>query len=244
MLGACRGPAAISLHAPEIDRSFEIEFTESRIQLIKAYAEQHYAEYYQEKYGSPEFPGLEIDPRVIVVHYTAGPTLQSAFDTFGPETLGGRPDLDKAGAVNVGIQFIVDTDGTIYQVQPDNYFGRHTIGLNHSAIGFENIGRGDITEAGLRGEVQEDGLLTLAQLKANAALIRYLKAKYPAIEILIGHSEYRQLEEPAHPGHDIFFEADPDYRTVKSDPGQRFMTALRSELGDLLKPESGGQVFR
>ncbi|NNE34180.1 MAG: N-acetylmuramoyl-L-alanine amidase [Rhodothermales bacterium] len=244
LLDSCRATDTITVAAPDINHSFKIEFTESRIQLIKEYAEQHYSEYYQSQYGSPEFPGLEIDPKVIVVHYTAGTTLQGAFDTFAPETLGGRPYLNQSGAVNVGIQFIVDLDGTIYQVQPDNYFGRHCIGLNHSAIGFENIGRGDFTEAALGGEDQDDGLLTPAQLTANAELIRYLKRKYPAIEILIGHSEYRDLEQPSHPGHSFFYEGDPEYRTVKSDPGPNFMAALRRDLSDILRPGMNGQVFR
>ncbi len=229
---------------PDINESFQIEFTPSRIELMRQYAEAHYAEFYEQKYGSPHFPGIKIDPKVIVVHYTAGTTLQGAFNTFAPETLGGRPDLEGAGALNVGIQFIVDYDGTIYQVQPDNYFGRHCIGLNHSAIGIENIGRGDITEAGLRGETQNDYRLTAEQLQSNAHLIRYLKSKYPEIAILIGHSEYRELEAPSHPGHEFFYERDPEYRTGKSDPGPNFMGALRTELGDLLRPDSGGQVFR
>ena len=241
---SCRAPEIVARKAPEIEHSYKIEFTESRIRLIKEYAELHYSELYRENYGSPEFPGLEIDPKVIVVHYTAGATLQGAFKTFAPETLGGRPYLDQAGAVNVGIQFIVDYDGTIYQMQPDNYFGRHCIGLNHSAIGFENIGQGDITDAALGGEEQNDNRLTLAQLNANSELIRYLKQKYPAIEILIGHSEYRQLEEPSHPGHEIFYEADPEYRTEKSDPGPNFLGALRTELSDILKPGTNGQVFK
>ncbi len=242
LVTSCRAPELT--RAPEIDRGFQIEFTDSRIQLIKEYAELHYGDYYQARYGSPDFPGLEIDPRVIVIHYTAGTTLQSAFDTFAPETLGGRPYLNEAGAVNVGIQFIVDYDGTIYQIQPDNYFGRHCIGLNHSAIGFENIGRGDITEAGLRGEPQEEYRLTLAQLQSNVALIRYLNRKYPDLKILIGHSEYRQLEDPSHPGHSLFYEADPEYRTEKSDPGPNFMAALRDQLSDILVDGSNGQVFK
>ncbi|MGA7306937.1 MAG: hypothetical protein WBW88_18860, partial [Rhodothermales bacterium] len=106
LLGSCGTLKTGRPLDPEIDHSFQIEFTESRIHLIKAYAEQHYSEFYREKYGSPEFPGLEIDPRVIVVHYTAGSTLQGAFDTFAPETLGGRPELEGAGTVNVGIQFV------------------------------------------------------------------------------------------------------------------------------------------
>ena len=229
---------------PEINRSFRIDFTPSRIKLNKEYAELHYAEYYRKTFGSPEFPGLTFDPKVICVHYTAGTTLQGAFNTFKPETLGGRPYLNAAGAVNVGIQYIVDLDGTIYEIQPDNYFGRHVIGLNHCTIGFENIGRGDITQAALNGEPQDDNRLTLAQLNANIKLIRYLKHKYPEIEILIGHSEYRQLEDIAHPGFEFFYEKDPEYRTVKSDPGPNFMGALREALKDILKPGTDGQVFK
>jgi hypothetical protein len=102
----------------------------------------------------------------------------------------------------------------------------------------------DITEAGLRGESQQNKELTLAQLQSNAALIRHLKKKYPGIEILIGHQEYRQLESPSHPGSKYFHENDPDYRTKKSDPGNRFMQVLREELQDLLQPGTGGQLFK
>lgn len=234
----------IESQLPDIQHSFEIEFTPSRVELIREYAKAHYSEYYEATTGSPEMPGLAFDPKVLVVHYTAGSTLQGAFNTFAPETLGGRPYLNDAGAVNVGIQFIVDYDGTIYQVQPDNYFGRHVIGLNHCAIGFENIGVGDISEAALAGQPQDDNRLTRAQLASNIALIRYLKHKYPGLEVLVGHSEYRDLEDPVHPGHALFQENDPAYRTVKSDPGPRFMRAIRSALGDLLAPGLGGQVFK
>jgi N-acetyl-anhydromuramyl-L-alanine amidase AmpD len=209
---------------------------------MREYAEQHYADFYLQKYGSPHFPGPQIDPKVIVVHYTDGATLENAFRTFGPETLAGRPDLDEAGSVNVGVQFIVDSDGTIYEIQPDNYFGRHCIGLNHSAIGIENVGTGDLENPS--GRANSSRLLTVKQVQSNANLIRHLKSKYPAIEILIAHSEYRDLEEPEHPGHELFYEADPDYRTEKSDPGPNFMQALRREISDLLDPDSAGQVFR
>ena len=234
----------IDAELPDIQHSFEIEFTPSRIALIKEYAKAHYSEYYEATIGSPEMPGLAFAPKVLVVHYTAGATLQGAFNTFAPETLGGRPDLTQAGAVNVGIQFVVDYDGTVYQLQPDNYFGRHVIGLNHCAIGFENIGNGDISEAALAGQPQDDTRLTLAQLQANVALIRFLKHKYPDIQVLVGHSEYRDLEDPTHPGHGLFQENDPDYRTVKSDTGPRFMGAIRAALADLLEPGRRGQVFK
>lgn len=228
---------------PEIDHRYAIDYTPRRIELLKGYARAHYSDYYLKTTGSAEMPGIEIDPKVIVVHYTAVPTLEGTLRVFAPDTLQGRPELDSAGKANVGVQFVVDRDGTIYPLTPDNYFCRHCIGLNHCAIGFENVGTDDISEAGLSGEAQE-GELTLQQLRSNVLLIRSLKNKYPGIEILIGHSEYRQLEEPSHPGHKYFHENDPGYRTVKSDPGPRFLSALRSEIKDILKEGSAGQVFK
>jgi hypothetical protein len=243
VFASCSGQKSASVDPPAIVHSYKIEYTPKRIQLLKEYAEAHYGEYYEKHTNSAEWPGVEIDPKVIVVHYTAVPTLEATMRVFAPDSLRGRPYINNAGKANVGVQFLVDQDGTIYQTMPDNYFARHCIGLNHCAIGFENIGMGDITEAGLRGEPQENKELTLAQLKSNVHLIRYLKQKYPGIEILIGHQEYRQLEEPSHPGFEYFFESDPEYRTEKSDPGDRFLKALRDELQDILEPGTGGQVF-
>lgn len=229
---------------PHIDHTRKIVYSPNRIRLLKAYAEVHYGEYYKQVTGSPQMPGIVIDPKVIVVHYTAVPTLEATLRVFQPETLRGRSDINQAGNANVGVQFVVDRDGTIHQIMADNFFARHCIGLNHCAIGIENIGMGDITEAALRGETQSDQNLTPAQVNSNIRLVRYLKKKYPAIKMLIGHMEYRQLEEPAHPGHRYFQEADPNYRTAKTDPGPRFMKALRMGMEDLLEPDSRGQVFR
>ncbi len=244
ILLSCTSQKSASFDPPQIIHSYKIEYTPNRIQLLKEYAEAHYSEYYKKTTSSTEWPGVEINPTVIVVHYTAVATLEATQRVFTPDSLRGRPYITKSGKANVGVQFLIDQDGTIYQTMPDNYFARHCIGLNHCAIGFENIGMRDITEAGLRGETQENKEMTLAQIKSNAALIRYLKKKYPDIEILIGHQEYRQLEEPSHPGHQYFHENDPTYRTKKSDPGDRFLKALRTELQDILEPGTKGQVFK
>lgn len=86
--------------------------------------------------------------------------------------------------------------------------------------------------------------MTLEQVNSNIALIRYLKNKYPGIEILIGHQEYRQLEDPSHPGYRFFHENDPDCRTKKPDPGDNFLKAVRDGLQDILEPDTNGQVFK
>ncbi len=58
--------------------------------------------------------------------------------------------------------------------------------------------------------------------------MRYLVAKYPTIEYLIGHHEYQAFED-----HPLWLERDPDYRTEKIDPGDAFMEAVRAGVADL-----------
>lgn len=159
-----------------------------------------------------------IQPKMIVVHWTANNSVNATFNTFNPVRLPGRPELTKASALNVSSQFVVDRDGTIYQFLPDTIFARHTIGLNYCAIGIENIGG-------------RQHPLTDAQLKANEELIRYLSKKY-AVEYVIGHHEYQRFKKTSW-----WKETDPKYMTSKDDPGDEFMNTLRGKLVDLkLRP--------
>lgn len=159
-----------------------------------------------------------IQPKMVVVHWTANNSVKATFNTFNPVKLPGRPELTKASALNVSSQFVIDRDGTIYQFLPDTIFARHTIGLNYCAIGIENIG-------------SRQNPLTDAQLKANEELIRYLSKKYP-IEYVIGHHEYQRLKKTSW-----WKETDPKYITGKDDPGDEFMNSLRGHLSELkLKP--------
>ncbi|RZL33481.1 MAG: N-acetylmuramoyl-L-alanine amidase, partial [Pedobacter sp.] len=111
--------------------------------------------------------------------------------------------------------YMVDRDGTIYRLMPDNYFARHVIGLNYCAIGVENVGSADFP-------------LTDAQLKANEQLVRYLAKKYK-IEYLIGHYEYSKFK-----GTSLWKETNPNYLTGKTDPGVSFMERIRNNVKDLL----------
>lgn len=154
-------------------------------------------------------------PRAIVLHWTAGPTARSAWSTFAPARLAGRPELDAGGALNVGAHFLVDRDGRIERLVPEDRVVRHCIGLNHVAIGVENVGG------------TPDLPLTAAQVQANAALIRGLAARYP-IEVLLGH-----LEAPLMEHSPLFEEKDPNYRNTKPDPGAAFLAAVRAEIADL-----------
>ncbi|MEO6347297.1 MAG: peptidoglycan recognition family protein [Aquaticitalea sp.] len=177
-----------------------IIFDEERIQLTK--------EYLSSRYGL-EQDNPNIIPRMIVLHWTEIPTLQQTFDAFNTSKLPSRPEIASASILNVSSQFLVDLDGTIYRLMPETTMARHVIGLNHAAIGIENVGGTDNTP------------LTKAQVKSNIWLVKYLANKYP-IEYLIGHYEYTNFE-----GHELWLEKDDDYRTEKVDPGEDFMNAVK-----------------
>ncbi|MCX6217721.1 peptidoglycan recognition family protein [Spirosoma sp.] len=153
-----------------------------------------------------------IKPKMIVLHWTAVPTLQAAFDLFNPSVLTDRPDIQAASRLNISVPFLVDRDGTIYRLLPDTVFTRHCIGLNYCAIGIENVGNNNLTDA---------------QLDANVQLVRYLKQRY-AIEYLIGHYEYKDFI-----GTPLWKETDSTYLTSKTDPGKEFMKNVRRQVKDL-----------
>jgi N-acetylmuramoyl-L-alanine amidase len=170
-------------------------------------------EYLKNRHGIIQEEAI-IAPAMVVIHWTAVPTLEGTFDVFNPVHLGGRPELTAASNLNVSAQFLVDRDGTIFRLMPETKFARHTIGLNYTAIGIENIGG-------------PDAPLTKAQLKANAELVRFLHRKYH-LTYLIGHHEYYAFQ-----GTELWKETDPDYLTQKQDPGDRFMRRLRKKLQDI-----------
>ena len=178
---------------------------EERIELTKEYLEIHRTT----SLTIAEKKGLMV-PRVIVVHWTANYSVTGTYNLFSNAYLRGRKNLQPYGRVNVSAHYIVDRDGSITQILPENRVARHCIGLNHLSIGIENIG-------GLKGED-----LTEEQLHANIFLIQKVSTKYPITQ-LIGHFEYQQMEE-----HPYFDEKFPDYRTVKIDPGKIFMDQLRA----------------
>lgn len=186
-----------------------ISFSEKRIELTKEYINNHY---------HIVASNISIKPKIIVLHWTAINDFDSCFNLFNMETLNGtRPDLSSSGQVNVAIQFLVDRDGSVYRLMPETNMARHCIGLNFNSIGVENVG----------GEDNLDNL-TEDQIEANVKLVKYLVGKYTGIEYLIGHHEYRQFEN-----NPLWLEKDPNYRTVKYDPGDRFMNAVRKDVEEL-----------
>lgn len=173
-----------------------IEWSAERENLTREYAELHYGK-----------DTATIVPQAVVLHWTAGPTWESAYYTFYPAA---RAD----GTVNVSSQFLVDRDGTVYRLLPETTLARHVIGYNWCAIGVENVGG----EGGA-----ED--LTEAQVAANVRLIRALHEKYPTIQYVFGH--YQQTAARAS---GLYIEQVEGYHSIKSDPGPSFMGAVRGQL--------------
>ncbi len=183
-----------------------IAFSAERVAMTKEYIKSHYGK---------TVSNIEITPKIILLHWTAEMSFDKSFKRLQPERLlTDRKDIAKASLLNVSSQFLVARDGTIYRLMPENWMARHVIGLNYSSIGVENVG----------GEGNKKDDLTPAQVKANIALVQYLKAKYPSIEYLVGHHEYRQMEKTP-----LWLERDKGYRTVKSDPGDAFMVKVHSK---------------
>lgn len=177
--------------------------------------EQLSLEYLDKRYGI-KAEKAQITPQMVVVHWTAISTLKASFNAFNSPMLpSARSKISSASQLNVSAHYLIDRDGTIYQLLPNTTFARHVIGLNHSAIGIENVGNGSTLP------------LTTEQLKANIALIKQLSEEFP-IDYVIGHYEYKNFAN-----HPLWKEVNPNYLTEKTDPGETFINQIRASLTDL-----------
>jgi len=144
-----------------------IPFPPKRKLEMEAYARRHY--------------GIDTwqlrDPKVIVEHVTISSTFGSAFATFAAD----RPDAELHELPGTCAHFVVDTDGTIYQLVPLAIMCRHTVGLNWTAIGIEHVG---LSDAQVLGNPR--------QMAASLALTAWLMDRFHiGIADVIGHNESR-----------------------------------------------------
>ncbi|HWE82877.1 MAG TPA: peptidoglycan recognition family protein [Gaiellaceae bacterium] len=121
-------------------------------------------------------------PHVIVEHYTANESFSGTWNGFAADAA--DPELgEKPGDC---AHFVIDRDGTIYQLVPLTIRCRHTVGLNWTAIGIEDVGESD-------GEI----LANVRQRDAAVALTVWLMARYHiSLGDVIGHDE--SLDSPYH----------------------------------------------
>ena len=121
-------------------------------------------------------------PHVIVEHYTANDSFAATWNTFASDA----PDPELHERPGTCAHFVVDTDGTIYQLVPLGTMCRHTVGLNYTAIGIEHVGRSD-----------QQILADPRQLRASLWLTLWLMQRFHiALANVIGHNE--SLTSPYH----------------------------------------------
>lgn len=198
---------AFSCYDPQKIHQKPITFDEERIALTRDYQKTHYG---------IDSPSIEIEPKMIILHWTCIGSLDVTYRIFNPSALPATSPrrTELPGDLNVSSHYLVDRDGAIYQLMPEKWMARHAIGLNHYAIGIENIG-------GVDGK--DD--LTEAQVRANAFLVCYLKQKYPTIKHLIGHNDYLRYKKTS-----LWLEKDPNYQTDKTDPGPTFLNKVKKRI--------------
>jgi N-acetylmuramoyl-L-alanine amidase len=164
--------ASMAALAPPSIHQWPIPYGAARKRQMAAYSLRHYGE---DTYTLSR-------PKVIVEHYTETSTALQAYDTFAPDV----PDAEFGELPNTCAHFLVERSGRVDQLVPLNLRCRHTVGLNWTAIGIENIGFSDL-----------EILKNPAQIDASLQLTRWLRCKYGiALTNVIGHNE--SLSSPYH----------------------------------------------
>ena len=121
-------------------------------------------------------------PHVIVEHYTATTTFAPVWNTFAADA----PDPELGELPGTCAHFVIDRDGTIYQLVPLDVMCRHTVGLNWTAIGIEHVGTSDAS-------ILDDPRQLDASLRLTLWLMHRFHISLPNV---IGHAE--SLTSPYH----------------------------------------------
>ena len=154
----------------------------------------------------------QLTPTMVVPHYTAGGTWSSTRAVFA------------ADAVNTGelpgtcAHYVVDKDGTVYQLVPTSIRCRHTIGLNDQAIGIEMVQEGGSSAAWADRQILDRP----AQVGAALALVRSLQAPFG---IATGNVAGHATANAAPQFHDLL-----GWRNDHADWGAADVAEFRSRL--------------
>jgi len=152
-----------------------IPFGAKRKAEMVAYVRRHYGSFLRPTWRL-------VDPHVVVIHYTDSSTFSSVWNTFADDV----PDSELHELPATCAHFVIDSDGTIYQLVSLGTMCRHTVGLNWTAIGIEHVGFSD-------AQVMNDR----RQFDASLRLVQWLRCRFH-IETgnVIGHAE--SVSSPYH----------------------------------------------
>jgi N-acetylmuramoyl-L-alanine amidase len=157
---------ARAIAPPRVARK-RIPYGPERRAQMAAYAQRHY--------GIDDYRLR--DPKVIVEHYTVTDTFPPVFNYFSVN----QPDPELHELPGVCSHYVVDRDGTVYELVPPRIMCRHTVGLNYTAIGIEHVGQSDAQVMG-----------NPSQRAASLRLTRMLQGRYGiSTKNVIGHNENR-----------------------------------------------------
>jgi N-acetylmuramoyl-L-alanine amidase len=167
-LGASTAPRPRIVQRP-------IPFGARRKAEMTAYARRHYGSFMAPTYRL-------VNPQVIVEHFTETSTFSAAYNTFASDA----PDSELHETPGTCAHFVIDTDGTIYQLVSMGIMCRHTVGLNWTAVGIEHVAFSD-----------QAVLNDSRQMRSSIALTCWLRSRFHiALNNVIGHNE--SLSSPFH----------------------------------------------
>jgi hypothetical protein len=118
----------------------------------------------QQIFGKVSTHGIMQNPRNIVMHHTGGRSVEGALSAFKEN--------------NTGVQYIVDRDGNIIKLAPENAITQHikpNKGItNANSIGIEFVGKND-------ADIND------IQKKVANELVKQIMSRNPNIDTIIGH---------------------------------------------------------
>jgi N-acetylmuramoyl-L-alanine amidase len=149
----------------------DIDMPATRKREMRAYSKRHYG-----------YASARLHPKVIVEHIAVASTARSVINTFAPDV----PDQELGELPGLCSHYLITGRGRILELVSPRWRCRHTVGLNHVAIGIEHVGMTD-------GDVLDNP----KRLKASLRLTAYLRCRYDIpLGDVIGHSE--SLDSPYH----------------------------------------------
>ena len=158
--GSARGPRVVEDHIP---------YGSERKRQMAAYSKRHYG-----------YRRWELSHRrVVVLHFTASSTYESARSHFASNS------PNRGELPGVCAHYIVDKDGSIYETVAPRIRCRHAIGLNHRSLGIEMV-----QEAGRSSHWADRQILERRpQIRAALRLVAHLRSRFGIrMRDVIGHA--------------------------------------------------------
>lgn len=177
--------------------------------------DDEYREHFLRHTGRPE---LTLSPTIIVMHYTVCETFESAWNVFtGGVRMSAGDQVTVFG--HPSVHFMIDRDGTIYQLLPLDRRATGTYGVNHCALQIEMVATSEA-----------DLLNNPALLKASFRLVRMLTQRYGIsrrkvyahADVSTGRSKVREYFDLADRAYPTSYPPS----CARTDPGEGYMAWL------------------